>query len=559
MVCHFFIKAENDKNHIKETSQIDQCAWFFNEYHEDPSILSMLNAVKIIDGLIQTKDLDWCRSFADFLLNKVTFMYYDLENRKNGEETFVVINTTGEPLSSVQNLKPIVMEAAINSSYKGDLANDWEEIETWFWKKRLDKNGNDTADAGFTEFLRWVTILEAEDTISIRNILKEGKYTFPQERICFNDIKDYWNIIVFLFEQWSLSGRLSEEYLSPSINKDNGGRVIGQIDCFKLLPIIAYCKHWKVKDPNDRGLLRLYKFLENLTRKESILKDVNTIVDDAIKIASLSQDISELSINPALSSISKIVLSEEEILKLQILNKCTDEQKRDKTEEAFWASQDYDQIPSHKIWAGEILPLIQWSLQDDGTFDLGLFDKYLNTFDNVFMGDCESNIDDIRRALIALQMPNYPRIFHGYTNYSFGWDWSDWKTLISENSLVFKSLFDRLINGESISGIIANCPNSIDYYDFVKCNYLLDYCEQKNIQKNDQDIFLIRKKYATENNYISVLNMHLLKYLEIEAIQIGWSVINNGNQVVVQKGSYLIKIGNKSQLEWCIHLLKFRK
>ena len=391
----------------------------------------------------------------------------------------------------MQNLKPIVMEAAINSSYKGDLAKDWEEIETWFWKKRLDKNGNDTADAGFTEFLRWVTILEAEDTISIRNILKEGKYTFPQERICFNDIKDYWNIIVFLFEQWSLSGRLSEEYLSPSINKDNGGRVIGQIDCFKLLPIIAYCKHWKVKDPNDRGLLRLYKFLENLTRKESILKDVNTIVDDAIKIASLSQDISELSINPALSSISKIVLSEEEILKLQILNKCTDEQKRDKTEEAFWASQDYDQIPSHKIWAGEILPLIQWSLQDDGTFDLGLFDKYLNTFDNVFMGDCESNIDDIRRALIALQMPNYPRIFHGYTNYSFGWDWSDWKTLISENSLVFKSLFDRLINGESISGIIANCPNSIDYYDFVKCNYLLDYCEQKNIQKNDQDITLL--------------------------------------------------------------------
>ena len=145
------------------------------------------------------------------------------------------------------------------------------------------------------------------------------------------------------------------------------------------MPIIAYCKNWNVKDPNDRGLLRLYKFLENLTRKESILKDVNTIVDDAIKIARFNRNISVLSINPESSSISKIILSEEEILKLQILNKCADEETRDKTEEALWASQDYDQIPSHKIWAGEILPLIQWSLQDDGTFDLGLFDKYLNT------------------------------------------------------------------------------------------------------------------------------------------------------------------------------------
>ncbi len=30
-------------------------------------------------------------------------------DRENGEETFVVINTTGEPLSRTQNLKPLMV------------------------------------------------------------------------------------------------------------------------------------------------------------------------------------------------------------------------------------------------------------------------------------------------------------------------------------------------------------------------------------------------------------------------------------------------------------------
>ena len=75
--------------------------------------------------------------FGDWLLNKVTFLYFDMENRKNGEETFVVINTTGEALSSTQNLKPLVLqernEAFDNTIFKlgeNSVEQCWEEIET---------------------------------------------------------------------------------------------------------------------------------------------------------------------------------------------------------------------------------------------------------------------------------------------------------------------------------------------------------------------------------------------------------------------------------------------
>ena len=37
--------------------------------------------------------------FGQHIVNNLEFMYYDMENRANGEETFVIINTAGEPLT----------------------------------------------------------------------------------------------------------------------------------------------------------------------------------------------------------------------------------------------------------------------------------------------------------------------------------------------------------------------------------------------------------------------------------------------------------------------------
>lgn len=547
LVHHFFIKAPGDEDYVMETARIRDSAWFFNEYGEDPSILSMLNALKIIDDLLKDYEKPWVRTFSDFLMNKVSFMYYDLDNRKNGEETFVVINTTGEPLSSVQNLKPMVMDATINSTYV-NLSGEWEEIETWFWKRRIESNGNDTADAGFTEFLRWVTMLKSSDD-SLKTILQKGKYAFPQEIIRFEEIKEYWCIVKFLFEDWALHDKLDRGFLSPAINKESGCRVIGQIDCFVLLPLMAYCKRWEIKDSNDRGLLRLFKFLENLTRKENIRKDVNTIVGDAILLAEY-QDVMEA------SGISKSILSDEEVLKLGILKSCADEETRRKTEEAIWKAQDTDTVQSHNIWSGEIMPLINWSMTS-GVFRLDVFEKYLQRFDAVFSGDFDnSSIDDVRRSLLAIRFPEYPRIFHGNTNYSFGWKWSDWKMLIFKYGQEFKDFLDRLNNGETYSSIIGNCPADILYYDFVSRKYLLEYCEQKNIQLSARGVLLVRKIYATESNYISVLNMHLYKYLEKEALGLGWSISNNGNSVFAQKGKMRLRIENKSLSEWDVRVFE---
>lgn len=99
---HFFIK-----NSIQCVSLIKKSNWYFDEYERDASVQSMLAALETIEKILVNKKAIDYKSFGHFLLNNLKMIYYDMENRARGEETYIVINTTGEPLSSTENIKPI--------------------------------------------------------------------------------------------------------------------------------------------------------------------------------------------------------------------------------------------------------------------------------------------------------------------------------------------------------------------------------------------------------------------------------------------------------------------
>ncbi len=494
LVCHFFI--DNKELRVEKIKEAD---WYFHDYDLDPSIQSMLNALSIMEDILNEKDQEWIQAFGEWL-TQLTFMYVDMGDQRNGEESFVVINTTGEPLSATQNLKPLIINAKINNPDKNNkenrnnIAEKWEEIETWFWTHR--SNGNDTAEVGFKEFLRWVTMLHAGND-ELKSILSSGTYTFPVEKISFSEIYSYWMVIKLLSNNEDF---LKEDYLS---SKD---KVLSQIECFQLLPLIAYCKRWEITDVEDRNLLRLYHFVENLSRIDKVKKAVNDLVEDVILIADSYEDLIELADNTrdnSDSKASKTILSDEEKLKLKILwDKPTE---REKIEEAFWKAQ------KHPIWSGEILPLVEWSMENE-LFCFDKFIDYMNRFNATFEGDCDSNIDKARRALLARGLKDYPRIFRGNLNYSFGWEWSDWKDLINDNKDAFKSFFDELRQGKTLEGMINNYEPAGEWAEFVHKDYLLSYCERKNIQKDDDGSWiLVKGTYAT--SYCRPQTRHLWAYL----------------------------------------------
>lgn len=540
IVCHFFIKENEDRWYVKTCEEITKSSWFFNEYKLDPSIQSMIRALEKIDRKLINKDKEWIQLFGNFLISKLTFMYYDMENRKNGEETFVVINTTGEPLSNTQNLKPLIFADQINHDYirleanqKKNMTEDWEEIETWFWKKR--KNNNDTADAGFNEFLRWITMLHAcksEKKEDLKQILSNGKYTFPVSKVSFQTIYSYWLIVKFIFESWEYKDFMNGNHLSPSVNKEiKDAKTIGQIDCFQLLPLIAYCKKWGLPESGDRKLLGLYQFVHNLARIDNVRKAVNELVYDVICIARSCEDITDLIGSNLKKQISATILTDEEKLKLEIIK--SNPEHRTDMEESFWEAQDWEKTQSHEIWSGQIQPLIEWSTEE-GRFNLKKFKKYLEIFDSTFQDQCDGNIDEVRRALLTRGLKEYPKVFRGNANYSFGWEWSDWNILINENKCVFKAFFDDLLQGTTKSQMIEAYDQSKDWAEFVHKEYLLAYCEKKNIQWKEELGWLLIKKQRTTKCF-SVNNYHLEQYLKANLKVENWLVwIWNENRLVVE-------------------------
>lgn len=140
-------------DHSTYVTQIAEADWYFNEYDQDASIQSMIAALETINSFFSAyQDFDY-ESFGEFLLRNLRVLYYDMENRSRGEETYVVINTTGEPLSATENIKPILLgNASFTDDERETYSRQWEEREDWFWQNRGDDK---IADEGMYEFFMW--------------------------------------------------------------------------------------------------------------------------------------------------------------------------------------------------------------------------------------------------------------------------------------------------------------------------------------------------------------------------------------------------------------------
>lgn len=512
LVCHFFLQDPSDKERVDNVNDIESCSWFFNEYRTDPSINSMIKALNIIDNTLKNRNSDWCILFGDFLINRLTFMYYDMENRKNGEETFVVINTTGEPLTQTQNLKPLVVTDDINKGYSSTngIDKDWEEIETWFWKNR--NNGNDTADAGFTEFLRWVSIIKlAEKTDSdsskqISEILSEGKYSFNYSEIPFSEIYDYWKAVERVFN----SSFFEKKFLSPAEREISTDEVrykvkaLTQIDCFRLLPLIAYCKR-HICDINDKNATRLYHFIYNLSQLNNIQRNVNTLAEKVIQIALECDDVLQLLDPTYKDKFSDMILTDEELLKLQIIKNNISE--RDEIEKAFWNAQ------THPIFKGEIRPLVDWTMRN-GQFDVQRFNLIKSHFDQIFPSKVGDITDLTRRSLVTMNSKRYP-----LNNNSFGYTSEEWKTIIFSDidkvGLYLYRLFNSFyIQPTSVQASMVNggVPEGHSFSQFVEYDYLLDYCDHKRVgvQSNDKGILLYKRQRASSYSVENAILLHKL-------------------------------------------------
>lgn len=498
LVCHFFI-ATNDLR----VEEIRSQSWYFKDYDLDPSIQSMISALMTIEEeIIGINVLD----FGHRIINHLSFIYYDLGTRAAGEETFVVINTTGEPLTATENLKPLYIDA--QDLVKREICSEkWEEWETWFWKNRIgsgDKK-NDTADNGLREFLRWITLLTTKDKECFKKIQETGFFEFDIT-LEYTDIDAYFTIVKYLFEDTTLFNT-KLDWLAPTKN-DKNGNSNNQIDWFRLLPVIAYIKRFGKE--NQRKVSRVKTFFKNLSRIDNVSRAMGTLLPEAINLIYImpTDDIAEI---VKLTKVSNQILTIEEKIKFNIY--LEHPEKRIEIENTFWKAEE------HKIFKGEIKCLLTWSTIN-GIFNFDLFKQFDKVF-NVLFHDTlvYPELDVTRRALLTRELNGFPRIFKGNTNTSFCWEYSDWQTLIKDNEAKFGDFLKELIDAsnieEQLQKMIINNDPTKDWDEFVKIPELLEYCWAKNIQNHSpKGWFLLRGK-AMNGQYANLISYRL--YLDIRS------------------------------------------
>lgn len=493
-LTRYFFSSESKA----KTSEISKQSWYFKDYDYDPSIQSMIAAMQIMEKILDSKKLSASEieEIGHSLAENLTFLYYDMGNRTNGEETFVVINTTGEPLSSSENLKPNLINAQCGD-LQSEYAKTWEKWECYLWRNRMQ---NDTADNGMQEFFRWITYLESSDSAYKGEMAKDGKYKFDLN-IKFSEIDCYFSIVKYLFDNRYFETRLLAPKTDPHTQNKNE-----QNDWFRLLPIIKYIKKFGLENLEHKDIQRVQKLFHHFALIRNVTKDMERFLPMSVDLVDM---MNEKDICCIKDHEKKGLITDELKKKLNIL--ADSGSQREEIEEAFWKAEAND------FWRGEIGILIDWATVD-GIFSIDEFKKYEDIFNLVFENN--DSWDLTRRCMLALGFENYP-FKKGCINQSFAADEEDFKHVISLNKSKFKDFLDFLLSrGESTvqekqqeiidQYLLANDP--VKFHDFIEYEKLLGFCEYKNIQEhNNDDIYVISRIKAT-----SYFNLYCYKF-DIEA------------------------------------------
>lgn len=458
--------------------------WFLNSYYQDPTICSIRSALKTIESKIT--DYEDKQQLGDFLTRRLKFLFYDMANRQNGEETFVVINTTGEPLSPNQNLKPQIILS--NSGYERivktedgsimcfNTAHDWEEMETWFWKKRR-MNDIDTSTEGMLAFLHCVRILEGKVEEEWYQNFETQDDKFPLS-INMANIWSWFCAYKRIYET-DFSRLHTETLIYPETQKH-----YTQKDLYTILPTMMYCA--KFPNATDIEIQRIYHMFSNMAKHTNVYRSSQngTINVPAYRNC---QIVEKLASEDILSLLDvELFKDEEELTKLSFIKQTTinNEIERLKVEELFAEAESFN------IYEGQIQTLVNWS-------NLSITRLYylFNKIKELWINGNSRN--KLRQALLAFGIENYP-MATDTANHTLC-SKTEWRTLFEKQG----NRIIEFINEGDLNNIIQKYRNSDSpYCPLIDNISYLDFAQDHKIRLYAQNVIEVMAKTKASAKFL---------------------------------------------------------
>lgn len=464
LVTEFFLSKK-----ISKVNEINtKLFWFYDQYNLDPTVKSMLYALNTIESFLENINREEAFNFGHHIINNLEVMYYDMESRANGEETFVIINTSGEPLTGMENLKPFMVKNL-------DDCDKWEDMDNWFWKNRQKF---DTSTPGMCEFFRCVMYLEknTNDVTSeeknkyLSRLITKKEFTFPYEEISFNTVIEY-------FKSYK---RLQLPTIYETIQEH---KVYAW-----LIPSLLFAKRFP--DASEKDIKRITHALRNTTRyrndyklKEAIILVQKMSSPDILSWLKLKDELDNYDRRKELSSKLTIIKNNPLL--------------RDTIEKTF---ADAEQ---HGVWHGEIKILIDWAGGID-SFDLSEFTKFYDKSVILFGDSQESNKNtcistETLRLLLAYKIAYV--MMWGRCLRDAGVDWK--QTLKDENKVdEFYKLLNDIDSTESINDKLKNYDNKQNfYYPIIKEKEWLANSLYRDIRRINTYLAVIKHRCQQKENF----------------------------------------------------------
>lgn len=486
LVYHYFFQIEESDKCLNHINDIELCPWFLNSYKSDLTISSIISAIITIEQKLQDKSQKGLEELGDYIAGTnegqphIEFLFYDMKNRYNGEETFVVINTTGEPLTANQNLKPAVIGYYHDTI--DNIEEKWEEMETWFWQHRDKSAKIHTSDEGMSEFLRCTRLYYAKDTEDFVNSV-DSKERFPYESISFTHI---YNLFQIYCRVYDIDYRERNDSNLNYNNKNNHGRYSTE-QLYSILPTLKYAMRF---DANDEDIRRFYHIFHSISKYQSvsIIKNNDGKVDIPVMRAMAIVD--EMKEKDVLCLRESSKLNEHEIAKLAFIHN----NKNDRIQ----AEQVLVKAEKIKLFSRRIKTIIDWC---DNSIERLIF--YTDKIDNLWIGNCDSNIDTLRRALLTCNWILYPIPVDNKIHKTLGWEWSEWYTFFTRNDLLVKEFLESEVSLEDRIALF-NDINS-PYYSIIKNEEYIKASNRKNLYDYGNIVILMEKERA-QANYCIFMN-----------------------------------------------------
>lgn len=456
LTTHFFLNPEISSNEIENQQ------WFLNSYNQDATITSIIMAIKTIEKHLD--NFDRKEQLGDFIQEHIKFLFYDLGSRQNGEETFVVINTTGEPLSANQNLKPRIISN--NQDYRREFQNqngtvsshnaaqDWEEMETWFWKHRR-KNGIDTSTEGMIAFLHCVRILESETESDWYHAIDINDDKFSTS-ITMEEIWEWFSAYqkIYDLDNTRLFSQKIEYPDQPHYT---------QKSLYSILPTMTFCK--EKRDATDKDIQRVYHLFCNMSKYSTVNRYLQENGKLRVPAYQSCQWVKSLKTNDIISllDISEFDV-EEEKTKLKFIQQ-SEEVQREDIEELFAKAENLS------IYEGQISTLVKWSNSSAEELKrlYGRIEELWN----------QPNTNKLRRALLAFGMNNdYPMRMGNNTNLTLC-SGKEWRYL-------FEKQGDRMVSFLNDTRSLDEIIDEFDkqdspFYKIIKEGKYLDFSRDHQI------------------------------------------------------------------------------